>query len=202
MLTKVHLEFVSAIKAAAIVDDNHDCCKRTNNSFHVCNTCYSMIVEKSIPKFGSANCINVLPCQKYSDVFSDLTPIKKTFIACIYSVIFVIKLRPSITDSTTSYYRIQGLTVVLLQNPRPLLTILLLNNLAPYNVICIAWANKYSHTASDICLFATVQRTRVLEILYWLKANNSLYKDIVINLNLLYICENEFVPVHIANNVL
>ncbi len=111
--TKVHLELVLAIEAAIIVDDDLDCWGHTDNSSHFYNTSYGMIVEKQIPKFGSANCINVLPCQKYPDIFSDLTPVKEAFIARVQSVMSVIKLRPSGTDSTASYHQIQGHTIVL-----------------------------------------------------------------------------------------
>ncbi len=128
-------------------------------------TYYGMIIEKQIPKFGSANCINVLPCQKYSDVLSDLTPIEEAFIACAHPVMFVIKLRPSGTGSTASYHQIRGHTVILPQNPGPLFIILPSSNLAPYDMICITWTSKRPHTASNICPFATIQRTRVLEVL-------------------------------------
>ncbi len=104
LLIKANPEFVLAIKAAVIVDDDLDNCGRTDNNSHFCNTCYGIIVEKQIPKFGSANCINVLPYQKYPDVFSDLTFVKKLFIACAHPVMSVIKLRPSKTGSTTSYH--------------------------------------------------------------------------------------------------
>lgn len=91
LLTKAHPEFVSAIEAAVIVDDDLDCCGRTDNGSHFCNSCYGMIVEKKIPKLGSANCINVSPCQKYPDVLSDLTPVEEAFIARAHPVMSVIK---------------------------------------------------------------------------------------------------------------
>ncbi len=102
-----------AIEAAIIVDDDLDYCGRTDNSSHFCNTCYGMIDEKQIPKFGSTHYINILPCQKYFDVLSDLTSVKEVFITCAYSVMSIIKLRPSGTCSTASYYRIRDHTVVL-----------------------------------------------------------------------------------------
>ena len=104
LLTKIHSEFVSVIEAAVIVDDNLDCCRRTDNSSHFCNTYYVMIVNKQIPKFGSANYIHILLCQKDSNVFSDLTLVEKTFIACAHLIISVIKLRSNETDLIVSYY--------------------------------------------------------------------------------------------------
>ncbi|WP_375449087.1 DUF6570 domain-containing protein [uncultured Nostoc sp.] len=161
-----------------------------------------MIIEKKIPKFGSANCINVSPCQKYPDILSDLTPVEEAFIACAHPVMLIIKLRPSGSGSSALYYRIRDHTVVLPQNPGPLLTILPSSTLAPHNVIRIAWASKRPHTPFDIRFFVRVRRIRVLEALRWLKANNPLYIDIVINLDLLDTWEDEFVPVSIASRVL
>lgn len=104
LLTKVHLEFILAIEAAIIVNDYLDYCGHINNSSHFCNIYYSMIVEKKISKFGFANYINVLPYQKYLDVFNDLTLIKEIFITCAYLIISIIKLKSSRTDLTTCYH--------------------------------------------------------------------------------------------------
>lgn len=136
LLIKVHPEFVSTIKAAVIVGDNLDCCRYTDNGSHFCKSCYGMIFEKNIPKFGSANRINVLSYQKYSNILSNLTLVKKIFIVRTHFVISIIKLRLSGFDFFALY--LWGYTVVLLQNPGPLLTILPLSILAPHNVICIA----------------------------------------------------------------
>lgn len=202
LLTRLYPEFVSAIKVGVIVEDDLDCCGCTDNGFQFCKSCYGMIIEKKIPKFGSANCINVSPCQKYPDILSDLTPVEEAFIACAHPVMSIIKLRPSGSGSSASYYRIRGHTVVLPQNPGPLLTILPSSTLAPHDVIRIAWASKRPHTPSDICSFARVRRIRVLKALRWLKANNPLYTDIVINLDLSDTWEDKFVPVGIASRVL
>ena len=125
LLTKIHLEFVSAIKAAVIVEDNLGYCRQTDNSSYFCKSCYDMIVKKKIPKFRSANCINISVCQKYPDILIDLIFIKEAFIACIYLVILIIKLRLSGFGSFAFYHWIQGYTMVLSKNPKPLLIILL-----------------------------------------------------------------------------
>lgn len=104
LLPKIYLNFISLIKITIIVNDNFDYYKYTNNSSKFCKSYYSMIVEKIPLKFESANYINILLYQKYFDVFSDLIPIKKTFITCAYLSKFVIKLRASKTDLTALYY--------------------------------------------------------------------------------------------------
>ena len=150
LLTRVYSKFVSAIEADVIIKDGLNYCGCTDNSFQFCKSCYGIIIEKKILKFRSANYINISPYQKYLDILSNLTPIKEAFIARTHLVISIIKLRPSGSNSSTSYYRIQGHTVVLLQNPELLFTILPSSTLAPHDVIRIAWASKQPHAPSDI----------------------------------------------------
>lgn len=104
LLTKIYLKFVLAIKATVIVNYNLDYYRYIINNSYFCKYCCSIIIEKKISKFGFANCIYILFYQKYLDIFSDLTLIKEAFIACIYHVIFVIKLKPNKTSLTTLYY--------------------------------------------------------------------------------------------------
>ena len=116
LLTRVHPEFISAIEASVIVEDDLDYCGSTDNGFQFCKSCYCMIIEKKIPKFGSANCSNVLPCQKYPNILSDLTLVEEAFITCAHPVISIIKLRLSDSGSSALYYWIQGHTAMLPQN--------------------------------------------------------------------------------------
>lgn len=61
LLIKVYLEFISAIKACVILENNIDYWRHIDNGFHLCKSCYSIIVKKKIPQFRSANYINILP---------------------------------------------------------------------------------------------------------------------------------------------
>lgn len=139
-----------AIKAVVIVNDDFNYCRHTKSDFYFCKYYYNMIVKKKISKFRFTNYINILPYQKYPNALSDFTLVKKTFIAYTHFAMFIIKLRPGKTDSTTLYYQIQGYMVVLLQNLRPLFTILFSSNLTPHNVICIVYASKHSYIPFDI----------------------------------------------------
>lgn len=60
--TRVYPDFVSVIEENVIVEDNLDYCGYTDNGFQFCKSCYGMIIERKIPKYWSANCINVSPC--------------------------------------------------------------------------------------------------------------------------------------------
>lgn len=104
LLTRVHLEFVSAKKIDVIVEDNLDCYEYIDNDFQFCKSCYCMIIKKKILKFGSANCINVSSNQKYSPIPSDLTPIEKVFIAYAYPIMLIIKFRLSGFGFSVLYY--------------------------------------------------------------------------------------------------
>lgn len=64
LLIKIYPDFVIAIKAVIIVNDNLDYCGRIDNSSHFYKFCYDIIVEKMIPKFESINYINILLCPK------------------------------------------------------------------------------------------------------------------------------------------
>lgn len=164
LLTKIHSKFVSTIKAGIMVKNNLDYYRYTDNGFQFCKSYYSMIIKKKISKFGSANCINVLFCQKYLDILIDLMSIKKAFIAYIHLIMSNIKLKYSSFDFFALYYWILGYIIVLPHNLRPLFTILLLNTLASHNVIYIAWPSKQSHTSFDICFLADIQRIKVLKV--------------------------------------
>ena len=80
LLTKVYLEFVLAIKTAIIINNNFYHCGGINNCVYFYNYYYNKIFEKKIVKFESANYINILLFQKYANIFSYLTSIKKVFI--------------------------------------------------------------------------------------------------------------------------
>lgn len=96
--TKVYLDFVLAIKAIIIGDDNLNYCRHINNGFHSCKFYYGMIVKKKISKFRFANCINILSCQKYPNIFNNSTPVKEVFIVFAHPVMSVRKLKPSKTS--------------------------------------------------------------------------------------------------------
>lgn len=60
ILTRVNPNFISAIETAIIIKDDLNCYKHLDYSSYFCKFCYAMVVEKKIPKFGSANYINIL----------------------------------------------------------------------------------------------------------------------------------------------
>lgn len=87
LFIKIHVKFVSAKKVIITVKNNLDCCGYINNSFHFCKSYYGIIIDRKISKFRFANFINIWFCEKYPNVFSNLTFVKKKFIVCIYLII-------------------------------------------------------------------------------------------------------------------
>lgn len=92
------------LKAIVITNDNFDYCGCSHSSFHFWKSCYSMIFEKKLLKFRSANCIDVLFCQKYLNFLCNLSLIKEIFITCVYPIIFIRKFGSNKTDSTVLYH--------------------------------------------------------------------------------------------------
>lgn len=60
LLIKVYSNFILAIKATIIVNNNLDYFEHIINIFHFYKSDYSMIIKKKITKFRFANCLNIL----------------------------------------------------------------------------------------------------------------------------------------------
>lgn len=97
--------------------------------------CYRQNLEFKPPKFGSINSVNVCACRNYPNVLGNLTLVEEAVIDRAYPVILILKLRPSGTSFSTSSQQIRGHAVILLQNPGPLLTLLLLPSLQLHDII-------------------------------------------------------------------
>lgn len=86
--------------------------------------------------------MNILPCQKYFNIFKYLIFVKKIVLFCVHFIILIIKLRLSGFNFTATYHYINDLIVVLPQNSGPLLTIFFSDILITYNVICVVLISK------------------------------------------------------------
>lgn len=99
LLIRIYPKFVSIIKASFIIENDFDYCRCINTSFQFCKSCYKIIIEKKISKFGSNNYINILICQKYFNILNNLVLVEKAFITCVYPIKLIIKLKLSDFDS-------------------------------------------------------------------------------------------------------
>ena len=193
--------FQRAIECGVFVQASLDLCACIEESYSLCGTCFNSIKKLKSPKFGLSNLVNTVPCQLYPKELEGFTSVEEVFIARAHPVILILKLHSSKSSIAVSYQWVRGHAVMFSQNPEPLLDLLSSDTLILYDVIRIVWARDRPHTAADIQPFATVQREKILTALCWLKENNVLYRNIVINTDLLQQWEDEFVPSGIAEHV-
>ena len=180
------LTFQQAVQKNVFCTADLDCCAYVDGVYSFCSTCFNSVLKLKLPKFGAANVVNTTFCQSYPKELRDLTLVEEAFIARAHPVISILKLRPSKSGAAISYQHIRGHAVVLPQNPRPLLDLLPSDDLVLHDIVRIVWAGDRPHTAADIHVFAKMRREKVLTALRWLKQNNILYHNIVINIDLLH----------------
>lgn len=119
-----------------------------------------------------------------------------------YLVVLILKLKPFGASLAAFYQRIYDHVVVLPQNPRPLLHMLLSSPFILYDIVQIVWVSERPHTNADIGSFAKVRKEKVLMVLHWLKQENLLYEHIVINFNMMQQWGDKFISTSINENVL
>lgn len=201
-LSEIDLLYRQSIEANILVEADLDRCGMEAGSFLLCDSCISMVHKSRFPKLGSINEVNTTPCHRYPAVLDDLTPVEQAVIALAHPVVSILKLRPIGGSPTTCYRGIRGHAVVLPQNPGPLLDILPSRSLVLHDVIRIVWASEKPHNTLDLHPFALIRKQKVLAALQWLRENNPLYGDIVIDHALLETWRDEFVPIEISERVL
>lgn len=77
----------------------------------------------------------------------------------------MLKLRPRGHSSPVSYRAVRGHFIVILQDPEPLLHILLSPDLSLDNLIKVLWAGKHPPADIDLRPFLLVRKHRVLAAL-------------------------------------
>ncbi len=114
-----------------------NCCVISDNDIYLCLICSSLLSLDNQPKIEILNGFACMDCQSYPPVLANLFMTKKVTIACAHPVVSILKLRFSKAFNPAVYSCIKGHTVLLPQNPAPLLTLLPFPTLALYNVIRI-----------------------------------------------------------------
>ncbi len=100
-----------------------------------------------------------------------------------------------------TYRGVRGHSVLLPQNPGPLLILLLSETTSIDDVVRVVWAGKTSPQSEQLSGFVSIRKHCVIGALQWLVANNPLYKNIQINYCLLETWEDEFIPSGIMDNI-
>lgn len=122
-------------------------------------------------------------------------------IARAHPVVSILKLRPSGAFNPAAYSCIKGHAVLLPQNPTPLLTLLPSPTLALHDIIRIVWAAQGCPADLDLQNFILMRKQTLLNSLTWLQINNPLYRNVVINHDLLSSMPDEFIPEGISSRV-
>lgn len=91
--------------------------------------------------------------------------------------------------------------VIFPQQTGRLLNFLLSNNIQFYDIIRVIWLYRHPHTKDNLQYFSYFRKTKFFKALLWLKANNSLYENNVINFDLIDTCKRDFILARIANSV-
>ncbi len=108
------------------------CCSGSFNFYHDCST---SINEGREPKFGIFNKIPLFCCQYYLTSLEDLISAEETVIIRIHPVVIILKLCPNNNFNPGIYRGVYRHSVLLLQNPGLLLTLLLLETTFMYDVM-------------------------------------------------------------------
>ncbi len=101
-----------------------DVCGCCSGSFNFCHDCWTYISGGKEPKFGISNKMPKLCCQYYPASLEDLTSAEEAVIARAHLVVTILKLRPNNSFNPRTYRGVRGYSMLLPQNPRPLLTLL------------------------------------------------------------------------------
>lgn len=103
---------------------------------------------------------------------------------------------------SATYSWIRGHVVVYPQQLGLLLNLFPSSNIQLHDRVQVVWLGKRQYTKDNIRYFCQVRKAKVVKVLMWLKDNNSLYKNIVINFDFTNTWEKAFVSAGILNGVL
>lgn len=151
-------------------------------------------MEGRSSKFGHVNAVNTTCCHQFPTELEDLTLVEEGVIARAHQLVSILKLRPASRTSPDSIYKgIRGHAVVLPQNPGSLVGMLPSSTFQVEDIIRVVWASDKPCTEDELRPFLTVRKHKVYAALQWLRHNNPLYQEIIINHDKLDKWPNEFI---------
>ncbi len=119
-----------------------------------------------------------LYCQYFPPLLEDLISAEEAIIARAHPVVIILKLRPNDSFNPGTYRAVCGHSILLPQNPRPLLTLLPSEMTSVDDVMQVVWAGKTLPQPEQLSGFVSIRKHRVIGALQWLVANNPLYENI------------------------
>ncbi len=191
----------NAIMSRLLVISDIDSCSISADGIRLCPTCCRSLLHGNRPKFRILNSLLYIECQSYLSVLADFFLVEEAAIARTHPVMSILKLRLSGAFNPATYSRIKGHAILFPQNPTPLLNLLPSPTLALHDVIRIVWVGQGRPTDSDLRHFILVRKQTLVDTLTWLQTNNSLYRNVVINHDILSGMPHEFIPEGISFRV-
>ncbi len=184
-----------------LVISDVDSCSISADGIRLCPTCCKSLLRGNRPKFGILNGLPHIEYQSYLSVLADLSLTKEAAIARAHPIVSILKFRPFGAFNPAAYSRIKGHAVLLPQNLAPLLNLLPSPTLALHNVIRIVWVGQRRPTDFDLRHFILVRKQTLVDALTWSQTNNPLYRNVVINHDMLSGMPHEFIPEDISSRV-
>lgn len=170
----------------------------TNEQANICNECFRALQRKQLPKFSLANDMWIGEIPKE---LSMLTLPERMLIAIYYPSAYIFKLFPKKTgsrawDQSQMYQGLKGNVSTYRLDPKQVANMIDGVTMPPpvgilSSTIGITFLGPSELPEKTMPNIFRIQRARVKSALLWLKANNPLYRNIVISEhNLLQLPEN------------
>ena len=151
-----------------------DVCSYCSGFFNFCYDCWTCVSGDRKPKFGISNKMPKLYYQYYLASLEDFTSAEEVVIVRTHPVVTILKLKPNNSFNPGTYRGVRGHSVLLPQNPGPLLILLPLETTSVNNIVRVVWAGKTSPKPKQLSGFVSIQKYCIIEALQWLVANNPL----------------------------
>ena len=110
--------------------------------WNLCPPCHAPLFRADIPKFFAKNSVNVTLCQHYPDALRDFTLTEEYLVARSHPVGIIVKLRPGGRTSPANYHALRGHSIIIPQDPKPVLQILPSHALDFTEIIKVIWMGK------------------------------------------------------------
>jgi hypothetical protein len=170
-----------------------DCCAVEDGMVSLCATCSSAIAKRVIPPLSAGNFVNCLFCQDYPDALKNLNTVEEAFVARAHVVGIFLKLTSG-AKSRSSYRGSRGHSVAVRQDPSELLKILPAARLRDHTTITVSWDRGAPPSEENLARFCSVDKSKVVNALLWLCANNPVYKSVIVDYSILDSWPDHHIP--------
>ncbi len=148
---------MAAFKTHIVYHYDLDVCGCCSGSFNFCHNCWTCVSRGREPKFNICNKMPKLYCQYYPALLEDLTFAEEAVIARAHPVVTILILRPKNSFNKGIDGGVCGHSVLLPQNPGPLLTLLPSETTSVDDLVRVVWAGKTSPQPEQLNGFVSIR---------------------------------------------